>query len=358
MATLQPYRAVSPPPSSASVYSTTSQAFSPETAAALLRARNWNARTIEALLLRPEKLLSVVAALTPSRAASPCSQPRQSRGYGYGSPPRTAPGRMTEYGQPIDWQGAGWAGGGQFATPQQPSTSGGSYFPGRATTAAAQFGRSTNVTALPLWGIEVYNLFLPTGLAPRSVVFRCFGEAFARTEDLVDVSLMQKYAVAVLTFSYAGEETAVDAHAALQEDPRVQSISKGGWPLRLVREGRLIKTYVQSKTGDGEVDGVKDIFGSCPGAPKYDECEVLRDAPLDEAEEHEEESDELLLIARGFEAGHLRCFYRNQTDISEFSFACANAGFSTRQLGVVERCSEWDENRRNTPTKGRPSTAA
>ena len=306
-------------------------------------------------MLRPEKLLSVVAALTPSRAGSPYSQTGQSRGgYGYGSPPRTAPARMTEYAQPVDWRGAGWAGGGQYSTPQRPSTSGGGYFPGRtpvrATTAAAQFGRSTNVTALPLWGIEVYNLFLPTGLAPRSVVFRCFGEAFARTEDLVDVSLMQKYAVAVLTFSYAGEETAVDVHARLQGDPRVQSISKGGWPLRLVREGRLIKTYVQSASGDTEVDGVKEIFGSCPGAAKYDECEVLRDAPLDEDEEDEEEDDELLLIARGFEAGHLRCFYRNQTDMSEFAHACANAGFSTRQLGVMERQSEWDENRRNTPT--------
>jgi hypothetical protein len=205
-------------------------------------------------------------------------------------------------------------------------------------------------------GVDVLNLFLPTGLAPRAVVYRCFGEAFARAEDLVDVSLLERYAVAVLTFAYPDEESAAEAHKQLQAEPRVQN-TPNGWPMRLVNEGRLIKTYVKSIPGDAEVSAVQEVFAKCNGAPQYDACEVLRDARLADAaegghEEAEEEEEDELLEQR-FEAGHLRCFYRNQTDLSEFAYACASAGFSTRALGVMERQSEWDGQTRSTPTKGR-----
>lgn len=111
--------------------------------------------------------------------------------------------------------------------------------PARASTATAQFGRSTNVSALPVWGVDVLNIFLPAGLSPRRVIYRCYGEAFARAEDLVDVLLLERYHVAVLTFRYMDEESCTHAYARLQDDPRLQHMADG-CPLWLVQEGALI----------------------------------------------------------------------------------------------------------------------
>ena len=58
-----------------------------------------------------------------------------------------------------------------------------------------------------------------------------------------------------------------------------------------------------------------------------------------------------------FHAGHIRCFYRNQTDLAEFCFCCSNAGFATRSVGLVERRSEWDQSTRRAPSPdGRANT--
>jgi hypothetical protein len=342
--------------------------FSPQKAAALLLSKNWSRGSVEALLQRPEKLRAVMATLC-GRPSSPSPQrltsaPGQHAAYAHHhhSPhtfvDRVARGHSAphmesqiryDYSTPIP--------GGHM----RPSTTGGyAYIPGRlpprAATAMAQFGRSTNVAALPLWGVDVLNLFLPTGLPPRAVVYRCFGEAFARAEDLVDVVLLERFSVAVLTFRYLDENTCKRANAALHDDGRLQRTANG-WPLRLVKEGVLIKTYVKSIVGDSEVSIVQEHFSSCPGAPMYEECEVLRDAssissPLDPDEKLNDE-----FAAADFEAGHLRCFYRNQTDLSEFAYACASAGFSTRDLGVVQRQSGWDEQTRS-PSRGHSSTTS
>ena len=295
----------------------TPDGFSPERSAALLLAKHWSRDSVEALLQRPEKLRTVMATL--------CGRPATASAQQF-------------HGYPTTTVGA--------TVPVRPHTSGGyssaPRLPERPATAMAQFGRWTNVAALPLWGVDVLNLFLPTGLAPRAVVYRCFGEAFARAEDLVDVLVLERYSVAVLSFRYADESTCKRAHAALQDDERLHHTTNG-WPLRLVKEGLLIKTYVKSIVGDSEVPSIQQIFGSCPGAPGYEECEVLRDASsMSSPQELDEHSDDDEVAAAEFEAGHLRCFYRNHTDLSEFAYACALAGFSTRQLGFVKRPSEWD----------------
>eukprot|EP01043_Picozoa_sp_COSAG02_P046245 COSAG02_NODE_4310_length_5526_cov_2.555187_2_plen_111_part_00 len=88
---------------------------------------------------------------------------------------------------------------------------------------------------------------------------------------------------------------------------------------------------------------IQEIFTGCSGAPMYEECEVLRDtSSISTAQDSDEQLVDDEFAAAEFEAGHLRCFYRNQTDLSEFAYACASAGFSTRDLGVVQRHSEWD----------------
>ena len=295
----------------------TPDGFSPERAAALLLSKNWSRDCVDALLQRPEKLRIVMATL--------CGRPATASLQQFHDYPTTALGATV---------------------PVRPHPSGGyssaPWLSARPATAMAQFGRSTNAAALPLWGVDVLNLFLPTGVSPRAVVYRCFGEAFARAEDLVDVLLLERYSVAVLSFRYADESTCKQAHAALQDDKRLQHTANG-WPLRLVKEGLLIKTYVKSIVGDSEVPSVQRVFGSCPGAPGYEECEVLRDASaMSSPQVPDENSDANELAAAEFEAGHLRCFYRNHTDLSEFAYACALAGFSTRQLGFVRRPSEWD----------------
>lgn len=327
--------------------------FSAEKAASLLLSKNWSRRSVEALLQRPEKLRAVMATLCGRPASSSpqrlTSAPGQDVAYNHHYSPQTLANRVARgRSAPHTASKSSY----DYSTPVQgtnvrPTTTGGyAYIPGRlpprAATAIAQFGRSTNVAALPLWGIDVLNLFLPTGLAPRAVIYRCFGEAFARAEDLVDVVLLERYSVAVLTFRYLDENTCKRAHAALQDDGRLQCTANG-WPLRLVKEGVLIKTYVKSIAGDSEVSIIQETFSSCSGAPMYEECEVLRDASLmftvQDSDEHLDDDE---FAAADFEAGHLRCFYRNQTDWSEFAYACASAGFSTRDLGVVQRQSEWD----------------
>lgn len=356
----------------------TRDGFSPEKAASLLLSKSWSQRSVEALLRRPEKLRAVMAALC-WRPASPTAQHRttssrwhssfaneslselqggehasgQTVGYTMSdgvARAQTAPGSV----QTRSWD---------YSTPThdvspsfRPNTAGAyAYVPGgppaRTATAMAQFGRSTNVAALPLWGIDVLNLFMPTGLAPRAVIYRCFGEAFARAEDLVDVLVLERYSVAVLTFRYIDENTCARAYAALQDDEHLQHTANG-WPLRLVKEGLLIKTYVKSISGDSEVSIVQERFGNCLDAPEYEECEVLRDASSVAPRDVDEEP-----AAAEFEAGHLRCFYRNQTDVSEFAYACASAGFATHGHGVVHRQSEWDEQTRS-PTRARSSAYA
>eukprot|EP01043_Picozoa_sp_COSAG02_P046244 COSAG02_NODE_4310_length_5526_cov_2.555187_1_plen_472_part_10 len=230
--------------------------FSAEKAASLLLSKNWSRRSVEALLQRPEKLRAVMATLC-GRPASSTPQhltgaPGQHMAYAHHHSPQTfangvARGRSASHtGSESRYDNSTLVQGANA----RPNTAGGyAYMPGRlpprAATAMAQFGRSTNVAALPLWGVDVLNLFLPTGLAPRAVIYRCFGEAFARAEDLVDVVMLERYSVAVLTFRYLDEKTCKQAHAALQDDGRLQRTTNG-WPLRLVKEGVLIKTYVKS----------------------------------------------------------------------------------------------------------------
>lgn len=327
--------------------------FSPAKAAALLRSKKWSARSIEALLQRPEKLRAVMATVcsrpdsaSPQRFIDTPTQPVAYADHSGAASSKASQRRHADYSGSTQLaadamlvrQSEGYS---HLYTPGR--------LPARPSTAIAQFGRSTNVAALPVWGIDVLNMFLPAGLSPRRVVYRCFGEAFARAEDLLDVLLLERYPVAVLTFRYIDEESCTRAYARLQDDPRLQHTANG-WPLRLVQEEALIKTYVKSAVstaGGSEVSVVQEIFGSCPGSPKYEDCEAREGLPPDSNPEVKEvhvsngNSDDDFRLGH-FEAGHLRCFYRNQTDLSEFAYACASAGFSTRQLGVVDRQSEWD----------------
>ena len=315
----------------------------------LLRSKRWSEQAIQALMARPEKMLAICATLrtsspprpgSPQRPGSPGSW-RQAHTDGRSpSPPQTAPASVHQSQQPLRLPFS-------MPTPSDLSTFG---HPGRPATAAASlsaFGRSSRMTSLPLWAVDIFNLFMPAGLAPRGIIYRCFGEAFARAEDLLDVCVLEKYSVAVLVFSYSDEAKASNAHMQLQAEPLV---ARGRpWPLRLVREGRTIKTYVPQRgaTDGPSVASVQDAFGSC--AEAYDELKVLR--------ETDESADKDGTADLKFHAGHIRCFYRNQTDLAEFCFCCSNAGFATRSVGLVERRSEWDQSTRRAPSPdGRANT--